>query len=191
MVVSNLESFYLLEDELEKITHVINALIEPIKLKLESTTQRIVEVVPTGSVFERYGKPLRAPAYETNLKTDYDVRFSFDKKDLPIRTEMKDCEFLYIFSLSDCNFLNKIRQSSKDKNNLGFTESDSDSPMEVMTREEVKLSASKAREFMMEIVEKTPLQDDTSFIKRNLRNLLALLFNIPRIGRSNSKLLCI
>ena len=142
-------------------------LVNPIKYKLRSVTGHSVEVVPTGSVFERYGKPLAAPAIETNLRTDYDIMFCLNRKDLPIEVLMKNDEFLHIFVLSpNCSLLNSIKKEHQEA-------------------EAVKLSASKARQFMMDIVESVKLKEKErdSRVKLVLWNILAYVFNLPRMGR--------
>ena len=80
---------------------------------------------------------------------------------------MKDDEFLHIFVLSqNCSLLNRIKKEHK-------------------KAEAVKLSASKARQFIMDVVESVKLNEkDGAFgIKQVFWNILAYVFNLPRMSR--------
>ena len=168
LTLRHLSQLYLEKDDLAHVEQLTKHLTHPIKQALEESGQHSLEVVPTGSVFERYGKPLAAAALETNLKTDYDVMFAFKKEDLPIEFIMKNDEFLHIFVFSkSCFLLNKMNK-------------------EHSSAQAIKLSAEKARQFLKNVVENTQLSnivDNPRKIRNKLRNLFAFLFNLPRVGR--------
>ena len=125
--------------------------------------------MPTGSVFERFGKSLVASnALESNLKSDYDVMFAITKSSLQVETLMKNNEFLHIFVLSDrCPLLNALKE--KDQSTDAF-----------------KVSAVRAKEFMAKIVMSLELEQQGRRPARTfLRNLIVFQVNLPRLRRCN------
>ena len=165
----SLPSMYLSQEELHQTNQIITQVTLPIREKLEDFSQHKVEVVPTGSVFEMYGKPMTEIALETNLKSDYDVMFAFNKEDFPVEILMKNDEFLHVFVLSDtCRLLNCIKR------------------MDHLTKS-FKLSAEAARQLMKQIVQNSQMFQKESTYKKKIANriwnVLAFLFNLPRIGR--------
>ena len=153
--------------ELNSVYGTISHLVKPIKTKLEEVTRHQVEAVPTGSVFERFGKSLAATnALESNLATDYDVMFAVNKSSLQVETLMKNDEFLHIFVLTDtCSLLNNLKE--RDDRSEAF-----------------KLSAVRAREFMARVVRSSELeQEGKRPLRRFLRNLVLFQVNLPRLSR--------
>ena len=167
-VIQILSSLVHTEEELDSVHEAVSDLVEPIRTKLATISRHEVEVIPTGSVFERYGKSLTAAdALESNLKTDFDVMFVVSKSSLQVETLVKNCEFLHIFVLTDrCNLLNIIKK--KDTKSQAF-----------------KLSAVQAKEFMGRVVRSSQLdQEGARPFKRFLCNLLVFQINLPRLSRS-------
>ena len=106
LILRSLQEMYLSPDEVHQTNQIVTQATFPIREAMVEVSQHQVEAVPTGSVFERYGKPLTAPGLETNLKSDYDVMFAFRKEDFPIEIAMKNDEFLHVFVMSDsCRLL--------------------------------------------------------------------------------------
>ena len=167
-VIQILSSLVHTEEELDSVYEAVSELVEPIGTKLATISRHEVEVIPTGSVFERYGKSLTvADALESNLKTDYDVMFAVSKKSLQVETIVKNCEFIHIFVLTNsCNLLNILKKN--DTKSQAF-----------------KLSAVQAKEFMGRVVRSSQLdQEGARPFKRFLRNLLVFQINLPRLSRS-------
>ena len=151
-------------DELVSAQSVALTLCQPIQARLEGESHHPAELVPTGSLFERYGKPLNTPGLESNLGTDYDVMFAFHKTDLQLEHIMKNDEFLHFFVLSNsCQLLNQL---------MVFDES----------AQFMKLSAAQARQYMRDIVDSTP-QLQPSCMKTFMQNLAPFLFNLPRFSK--------
>ena len=169
LTLLSLPNMYLTQAEIQQTNQLIANATLPIKKNLEAFSLHNVEVVPTGSVFEMYGKPLAVPALETNLKSDYDVMFAFQKEEFLIEIAKKDDEFLHVFVLSNsCSMLNRIKKY--DHSTKSF-----------------KLSAERTRQFMKTIVQDVQISyKDTSSKEKcfhKIWNLFAFLFNVPRIGR--------
>ena len=169
LALLSLSEMYLSQDQLLHTNLLVNQVTFPIREVLDKVSQHKVEVVPTGSIFEKYGKPLNAQALETNLKSDYDVMFAYKKEEFPIEISMINNEFLHVFLLSDsCRLLNSIKKM--DKSTKSF-----------------KLSAEAARQFMKQVVENSQIFYQESNYKQKignkLWNVLAFLFNLPRIGK--------
>ena len=132
--------------------------------KLQEISRHSAEVVPTGSVFEGFGKPLSFPQLKTNLGTDYDVMFTFKRTDLAIEYIIKDQEFLHIFSLTrNCTLLNRV--SVFDKASKSF-----------------KISSLKARQLMKEVVNSVQKGEHT-FLKSLYHNMWPFLYSTPRLSK--------
>ena len=159
-----LESLVLLPEEIEYSKEKINNLCISILKEVQNISLHVIEMVPTGSVFEGFGKPLNFLQLPTNLGTDYDVMFAFKKSDLAIEFIMKDQEFLHIFSLtSNCTFLNQVAV---------FDEG----------AKAYKLSSAKARKLMQRIVDSVQ-KVESSFLQSLLFNLLPFLYSTPRLTK--------
>ena len=118
-----------LENQEELIRTSLTAKIDT----LEHDSKHSVTTVNTGSIFERYGKPLSASTSDTHLKSDYDVMFSFDITDLPLKVEYVGDEYVYLIATSDqCELVRKLQE----------------------TRTDAKLSASRARQYLQGILRK-------------------------------------
>eukprot|EP00092_Neocalanus_flemingeri_P015013 GFUD01016215.1.p1 GENE.GFUD01016215.1~~GFUD01016215.1.p1 ORF type:complete len:1587 (-),score=281.46 GFUD01016215.1:23-4294(-) len=170
LAIKHLEDLFISEKDVAEMRAKVSSLTFPIKDKLETVTRHKVELVPTGSVFERYGKPLTSPALDTNLRTDFDVMFAIEKSNLPVEYIMKDDEFLHIFALSNsCLMVNRLTEFHA-------------------ASKSVKLSANKARKFMKNIVDSADLGKQANGMKTLSRNILSFLFNLPRLGRWNQQI---
>ena len=142
-------------------TH-LNIMTMDIKNTLENECGHEFASVPTGSIFERYGKPLQYPGLTTNLKTDYDVMFAIEMSKIPVDYIMKNDEFLHFFSMSmSCTFSNQLTEFHS-------------------ASQAYKLSAVKAREFMQNVVVSSHKSGPSI---KNLRNVFSFLLNLPRIGQ--------
>eukprot|EP00092_Neocalanus_flemingeri_P012356 GFUD01013322.1.p1 GENE.GFUD01013322.1~~GFUD01013322.1.p1 ORF type:complete len:1573 (-),score=223.90 GFUD01013322.1:73-4233(-) len=169
LALLSLSEMYLSPEKLCQTHQLIAQATLPIKEMIENIYQHKVEVVPTGSVFEMYGKPLTAPALESNLNSDYDVMFAFKKEEFPVEIAMKNDEFLHVFVLSDsCRLLNSIKMMDESTRSL-------------------KLSAERTRQFMKHIVKNVSIFHKESTYKEKIVktgwNVFAFLFNLPRIGK--------
>ena len=152
LILRSLQEMYLSPDEVHQTNQIVTQATFPIREAMVEVSQHQVEAVPTGSVFERYGKPLTAPGLETNLKSDYDVMFAFRKEDFPIEVAMKNDEFLHVFVVSDsCKLLNTVK-SLEDSTNA------------------FKLSAEKSRVFMKQIVQNVKIFHKESNYKVEIEN---------------------
>jgi hypothetical protein len=126
-----LTSLYCSDGEVKREEKLIRDVTDKIQTHMTKVTKHSVLAINTGSVFERYGKPLSAATSETNLKSDYNVMFSFDGKQLPLKIQFINDEYVYLVATSEkC----KVVQKLKDNGN------------------EDKLNAGSARQFLQDIV---------------------------------------
>ena len=163
MIIQALSSSVHTAEELDSVHKAVSQLLEPIQNKLEAVTRHKVEAVPTGSVFERFGKSLVASdALESNLKSDYDVMFAVTKSSLPVETLPKNNEFLHIFVLNDkCPLLNSLKEHDH-------------------RSEAFKVSAVRAKEFMARIVRSSELeQQGRTPFRTFFRNIMVFQVNLP------------
>ena len=174
MIILALSSSVHETEELESVHNIVNKQLEPIQNKLEAATRHKVEAVPTGSVFERFGKSLVASdALDSNLKSDYDVMFSLTKSSLQVETLPKNDEFLHIIVLNDkCPLLNALKE--QDQRSEAF-----------------KVSAVRAKEFMNRIVRSSEMeQQGRRPFRMFLRNIMLFQINLPRLSRCDIIQLC-
>ena len=131
VIVKCLTNLYCSHSELRREEKLILDLTDQIKSHMTKVMKHSVLAVNTGSIFERYGKPLSAAAGESHLKSGYDVMFTLDVKQLPIVVQTVDDEYVYLIATSEnCEAITKLKENSN----------------------EVKLSAGKARHFVQDSV---------------------------------------
>ena len=164
MTLKYLEFLALKNEEMENVHMIVNGLYHSVKTQLEIESHHPAELVPTGSLFEGYGKPLNFPQLPSNLGTDFDIMFAFRKGDLHVEFIMKDQEFLHIFALtSNCSLLNQLQMYDEGS-------------------QASKLSSVKAREMMKHVVNSTSEMQQNLF-QSFIQNLVPFLFNTPRFSK--------
>ena len=163
-IQNHLKNFALTMKEVEYARGIVDKICTPFIHQLQKESNHQLELVPTGSVFEGYGKPLNFQQKVSHLGTDYDLMYAFRRSDLAVEFIMKDHEFLHIFSLQrNCDFLRKLEV---------FDEK----------AQAWKLSSIKAKELMRRVVNSTQKKDSV-FHKSFLKSLLPFIFNTPRYSR--------